>query len=73
MAVEFKHTVKHGRLQFHAGPVYGFKDARAEEYFVKAGFADKSNKKAMVTLPKGSVEIDPETVFANSGGKKVLA
>lgn len=71
MAVIFKSVVKHGRLQFLPGQPIAFKDARAEEYFVKAGWAEKSSKKAAYTYPKGSVEIDPETVF-NGTDKKVL-
>lgn len=74
MAVEFKALTKHGTLTFYPGVVMAFKDARAEEYFVKAGLAAKSSKSAAVTLPKGSVEIDPETVFGGGPklGQKVL-
>ncbi len=71
MAVTFKSATKHGRLQFYPGVVFEFKDARAEEYFVKAGFATKAKGQVQQSFPKGSVDIDPETVFANSD-KKVL-
>jgi hypothetical protein len=69
MAVEFKGKTKHGTLTFYPGVVFAFKDARAEEYFIKAGWASKTSKKAQETFPKGSVEIDPETVVAGTGNK----
>ena len=71
MAVIFKSLTKHGTLQFLPGQSLAFKDARAEEYFVAAGFAEKTSKKAIYTYDKGSIEIDTGTVF-NKTGEKVL-
>lgn len=74
MAVTFNQLTKHGTLCLLPGSTVAFDDKGAEEYFIAAGFASKSSKKPDHTFPKGSVEIDPETVFGGGDkiGQKVL-
>jgi hypothetical protein len=69
MAIKFTSPVKHGRHQFIPGVPLAFDDARAEEYFVAAGWAEATQDDAVHTYPEGSVEIDPETVFSGTGQK----
>lgn len=71
MAIKFNQAVKHERLQFIPGVALKFKDAKAEDYFVAAGWAEKTKEKPAHTYEKGSVEIDPDTISADTG-KKVL-
>jgi len=76
MAVKFKGPTKHGVHTFLPGGAVAFKDKHAEDYFVKAGFAEKAGAKDEVafTYPEGTVEIDPDTVHADGArkGLKVL-
>jgi hypothetical protein len=71
MAIVFASLTRHGRLLLAPGVATSFGDKNAENYFVRAGFAKKSSDKAVVDYPAGSVDIDPETVFAD-GPKKGL-
>lgn len=74
MAIVFNATTKHGTQTFEPVTVVAFNDVLAEDYFVKAGLAKTSTKRATVTYPEGTVTIDPNTVFGHgpSKGAKVL-
>lgn len=71
MAIKFNQAVKHGALQFFPGVSVAFEDASAEAYFVAAGWAEVTADAPVHTYPLGTVEIDPEAVFAETG-RKVL-
>lgn len=74
MAIVFNATTKHGTMTFEPGPVVAFQDVLAEDYFVKAGLAKTSTKRASSTYPEGTVVIDPNTVFGSGElkGQKVF-
>lgn len=74
MGLKFNQRVKHGKLDFHPGVVYGFDDSDAEPYFTALGWADKTADAVQVQLTKGEIDIDPDTVFGTGPnlGKKVL-
>ena len=69
MAVKFLSPTKHGTQTFVPGVALAFDDARAEDYFVAAGFAEATKDKPAMTYPEGTVEIDPATVFADGPSK----
>ena len=71
MTIKFNQSVKHDRHQFISGVPLKFEDPKAEEYFAAAGWAETTKEKPLHVYPKGSVEIDPETISADTG-KKVL-
>ena len=70
----FGGLVKHGRLAFSPGPVYGFEDPAAVAFFTAMGWATETADPADFTIPTGDLEIDPETVFADGPrkGQRVL-
>lgn len=74
MPIQFNGPTKHGKLDLIASVPLAFDDKGAEEYFIKAGWAEKTTKTPIHTYPKGSVVIDPNTVFngGEKNGKKVL-
>jgi hypothetical protein len=67
MTIEFGALTKHGTMQFVPDYPLAFDDKGAEEYFVAAGFAAKSDKKAKHTYEEGTIEIDPNTIHYESG------
>ena len=71
MAVKFKEDggiVKHGKLSFLPGGVYGFEDEDAEKYMVAAGWAEPTDAKPTYTFSKEEIDIDPEgTRHSDSG------
>lgn len=69
MAIQFNQLVKHGKLAFAPGPTYGFEDPDAETYFRNAGWADASDKPVEIEIGKESIDIDPDTVFADGPSK----
>lgn len=71
MAVIFNQAVKHDRHQFFPGVAVAFDDANAENYFVAAGWAVATEETPVFVYPEGSVEIDTDAVFAETG-RKVL-
>jgi hypothetical protein len=74
MPIKFNEVTKHDRLQFPPGVPIGLADKGAEDYFVKAGFAKRTQDKAVLSYDVGSVVVDPATVFADGPkkGQKVL-
>ena len=76
MTVKFKGPgiTRHGRLMIAPAVATSFEDPNAEEYFVAMGWAEETNEAPVVEYPEGSVEVDPETVFADGPkkGQKVL-
>ena len=71
MAVKFKGpgVTKQDRLIIAPNQAIAFDDDGAEEYFVAIGWAENTDDEPIFTYPEGSVNIDPETVFAD-GPKK---
>ena len=71
MAVKFNGLTKHGRLQFAPGIAMSFADEHVEDYFTTMGWASPTKDKVEqgFAFPKGSVELDPLTVWAD-GPKK---
>jgi len=75
MAIKFHAPTKHGAHAFAPGVAYAFEDDGAEPYFLAAKFAEETDDDAVVVMPAGSIEVDPETVFGTNGvdlGKRVL-
>lgn len=74
MAIKFNTLTKHGKLQFVPHVAVAFADDQAEEYFVAAGWADKSSEEPHHTFPIGTCKIDPDAVFADGAkkGRKIL-
>lgn len=74
MAVKFNSTTKHSGLVLLPGVSLAFDDDRAEEFFVAAGWAETTDEAPVHVYPVGSVEIAPETVFADGAnrGARVL-
>jgi hypothetical protein len=72
MAVIFSSPTRHGPNTFAPGVSLAFEDARAEDYFVAAGWASTTKKEPAMTYPEGTVEIDPQTVFADGPNKGAL-
>ena len=68
--VIFKETVLHDKHRFAPTIPIAFADPGAADYFVKLGWADYSDKKAVQTFDEGLIEIDPETI-QNATGLKV--
>jgi hypothetical protein len=70
----FSGLVKHGRLAFTPGPVYGFEDPDAVPYFTKRGWAEETSDPADFDIPLSAIDIDPDTVFADgpNKGRKVM-
>ena len=70
----FGGMVKHGRLAFTPGPVYGFEDPDAVPYFEAMGWATATDDPADFEIPLGELDIDPETVFGDGPrkGQRVL-
>ncbi len=71
-AIKFWFPVKHGRHLFVPNVPLAFEDEDAVPYFLAAGFADASDDEPVMTYPKSSIDIDPETISAATG-KKVMA
>lgn len=73
-AIKFKNLTKHGTLQFPPGVTFAFEDPDAAPYFIKAGFAEKSSEEPTYVYPKTSIDVDPETIFADGPrrGQKVM-
>jgi hypothetical protein len=72
VAIKFKKDlgpVKHGTQTFPPDVALAFSDDRAEEYFLATGWAEKTKDEPIITYPEGTVEVDPETVHANTGVK----
>jgi len=67
MTIKFKGRTKHGGLDLFPGVPLAFADFGAEDYFIAAGFADNTKEAPLETYAIGSVEIDPLTVFAETG------
>src|SRR4051812_31039788 len=65
--VEFNREVKHGTHRLHKRLVARFEDPDAAPYFVRAGWAEFTDKEPDVTFTEGEVEIDPETIMGNNG------
>lgn len=70
----FAGLVKHGRLAFSPGPVYGFEDPAAVQFFVAMGWASETTDPADFDIPAGEITIDADTVFADGPrkGQRVL-
>ena len=66
MTIKFRHSVKHGVSEYLPTVPLAFEDEHAELYFIAAGFADETPEAPLHTYPEGTVQVDPETVFANS-------
>lgn len=67
--VIFSGETKHGRNRFPANVAIRFEDPDAAPYFVKCGWAEFSDKEPQMTFTEGEVEVDPETVFNETGLK----
>jgi len=74
MAVIFNQRVRHGKVDFHPGPVYAFEDPDAEPYFVAAGWASTTGDAPTVTISLDEIDIDPATIFGDGPrkGKRVI-
>lgn len=72
MAIKFKSLTRHGSLAFSPLLATAFEDDRAEDYFVAAGWAERTDEPPLVTYPVGSVEVDPSTVFADGPNRGQL-
>lgn len=73
--IKFRERVKHGRLDLHPGPVYGFEDPDAAPYFKACGWADDvpDDTDPDVTITIGELDVDPLTVWGtegNPGGRR---
>lgn len=62
----FNQRVKHGRLDFHPGVVYGFEDADAAPYFAACGWGEGSGDEPAVVIGVAELDIDPTTILASS-------
>lgn len=82
MAVKFNQVIKEGVHTFVPHTPMAFEDARAEEYFKKAGWAEDTDEEPVMTWPEGTVthtgedgEVHngphPDTVSADTG-RRVL-
>jgi hypothetical protein len=74
-AIKFHGVTKHGRNAFVPSTPLGFEDPGAIPFFVAAGFGEETDEEPVMTYPEGTVEIDPNTVFADgpNKGKLVIA
>jgi len=63
--ITFDRRYKHGRLDFHPGPKYGFEDPDAAPYFKALGIATDTTGEPDVTVSLGECDIDPLTVWGN--------
>lgn len=72
--IVFNQRVKHGRLDFHAGVVYGFEAVDAAPFFKACGWAIDSFEQPAVIINQDEIDIDPETTFADgpNRGRRVL-
>lgn len=72
--LSFKEPVKHGKMQFVPGPVYGFEDVDAAPYFTALDWAEASKAEPTIIVTIGEIDIDPQTVFGSGDrrGQKVL-
>jgi len=67
--VTFDRRYKHGRIDFHPGPVYGFEDPDAAPFFKALGIAADSSDDATVEITIGELDIDPCTLWGNGPNK----
>ena len=62
----FNQRVKHGKLDFHPGVVYGFEDSDAAPYFTACGWgktvADDTDA-PVVRIGLAEIDIDPDTLL----------
>lgn len=69
-AIIFNQRVKHGRCDFHPGPVYGFDDPDAAPYFIACGWAaDATGEDVAVAISLEEIDIDPCTIFGDGPNK----
>lgn len=67
--IVFDRRYKHGRLDFHPGPVFAFEDPDAAPFFKALGIAVDSDADADVTVTLGELDIDPCTLWGNGPAK----
>lgn len=70
-SILFNQRVKHGRLDFHPGPVYAFEDPDAAPYFIACGWANAVTDGAepAVVISLEEIDIDPCTIWADGANK----
>lgn len=61
----FNQRVKHGTLDFHPGPLYGFEDPDAAPYFKACGWADDAKGEPAVVITMDELDIDPCTIWGH--------
>lgn len=61
----FTERVKHGSLDFHPGPKYGFEDPDAAPYFKTCGWAEDASGEPALVISVDELDIDPLTVWGN--------
>ena len=71
MTIVFHGRTKHGPLDLLPGVPVAFEDVDAAPYFIAAGWAVETDEDPVVTYDIGTIDIDPDTVFAETG-KRVL-
>jgi hypothetical protein len=67
--IKFNQRVKHGTLDFHPGPRYGFEDPDAAPYFKTCGWAEDATGDPDVVITMGELDIDPCTIYGDGPNK----
>lgn len=67
----FDRRYKHGRVDFHPGPVYGFEDPDAAPFFKALGIAEDADEgvEPDVLITIGELDIHPCTLWGNGPNK----
>ncbi|MBA2720089.1 MAG: hypothetical protein H0U52_12765 [Chloroflexi bacterium] len=68
-AISFREPVKHGRVLLPMNTPVAFEDPDAAPYFLNAGWASETAEEPVLTYSAEEIEVDPETVHANTTRK----